>query len=165
MFKFCEVFAGRAMVTNAGRANTCRHKFKSPWKKNKIQEMKDLPEMSFRQKPFEVFRRKKINCTCSLEQTTPWNTKYHKLKKTKGAFQKTYLRKNLPVFTTKKLGKCLSCRVDLKFGWFTHVVVKIFSIMHSSRLRKEYARVSLSWRSSSSRKNEKFQHFSPIRLL
>ena len=27
--QICEVFAGRAMVTDAGRANTCKRKFKT----------------------------------------------------------------------------------------------------------------------------------------
>ena len=47
MFNFCEVFVGRAMVTDAGKANTCRHKSKAPWLQTKVQKMKDLPKMSF----------------------------------------------------------------------------------------------------------------------
>ena len=30
IFNFGEVFAGRAIVTDAGRANICRRKFKAP---------------------------------------------------------------------------------------------------------------------------------------
>ena len=47
MFNFCEVFAGRAMFTDAGRANTSRRKFKAPWLQTKVQKMKDLPKISF----------------------------------------------------------------------------------------------------------------------
>ena len=59
MFNFCEVFVGRAMVSDAGRANTCRRKFKAPWLQTKVQKMKDLPKMSFTEKPFDDFRQNK----------------------------------------------------------------------------------------------------------
>ena len=44
MFNFCEVFAGRAMVTDAGSAYTCRRKFKAPWIQTKVQKMQVLPK-------------------------------------------------------------------------------------------------------------------------
>ena len=59
MFSFCEVFAGRAMVTDAGTANNCRRKIKAPWLQTKVQKMKDLPKISFTEKRFEDFSRKK----------------------------------------------------------------------------------------------------------
>ena len=42
MFNFCEVFADRAMVTDAGRAKTCRRRIKTPWIQTKVQKMKDI---------------------------------------------------------------------------------------------------------------------------
>ena len=71
MFNFCNDFAGRDMVTDAGKAQTCRRKIKAPWLQTKVQEMKELPKMSFTEKRFEDFRRKKY--TSSLDRTTPWN--------------------------------------------------------------------------------------------
>ena len=43
MFNFYVVLAGHDMVIDAGMANTCRRKFKSPWLQTKVQKMKDLP--------------------------------------------------------------------------------------------------------------------------
>ena len=43
MFNFCEVFAGRAMFTDAGRAYTCKRKFRAPPLQRKIQKMKVFP--------------------------------------------------------------------------------------------------------------------------
>ena len=47
MFNFCEVFVGRAMVNDAGRAGTCRRKFKATWLQTKVQKMKDLSKTWF----------------------------------------------------------------------------------------------------------------------
>ena len=59
MYNFFEVFVGRVMVTDAGRANTCGRKFKAPRLQSKVQKVMDVPKMSFTKKPFEYFRRKK----------------------------------------------------------------------------------------------------------
>ena len=48
-------------VTDAGRANTYMRKFKAPRLQTKVQKMKDVQKMSFTEKPFEDFRRKKYN--------------------------------------------------------------------------------------------------------
>ena len=72
MFNFYEVLDGHNMVTDAGRATTCRRQFKAPWLQINVQKMKDLPKMSQTKQPFEDFRRKKY--ISSLDQTTPWNT-------------------------------------------------------------------------------------------
>ena len=50
MFNFCEVFVGRAMVTDADRAKTCKRKLKAPWLQTKVQKMNDLPKTKFRKK-------------------------------------------------------------------------------------------------------------------
>ena len=42
MFNFYVVSAGHDMVTDAGRATTCRRKFKAPWLQTKVQKMKEL---------------------------------------------------------------------------------------------------------------------------
>ena len=62
MFNFCEVFAGRAMVTDAGKANTCRRKNKAPSLRTKCAKNEEHFEiMGFNGKQFEDFRRKKIH--------------------------------------------------------------------------------------------------------
>ena len=42
MFNFYVVSAGHDIVTDAGRATTCRRKFKAPWLPTEVQKMKDL---------------------------------------------------------------------------------------------------------------------------
>ena len=61
MFNFCEVFAGRAMVTDAEEANTSRRKMKAPWLQTKVQKMKSFLKMSFTEQRFQDFSRKKIH--------------------------------------------------------------------------------------------------------
>ena len=46
MFNFCEVFAGRAMVTDADRANTSRRKIKAPWLQTKVVSRKNRLKIS-----------------------------------------------------------------------------------------------------------------------
>ena len=60
MFNFYVVSAGHDMVTDAGRATTCRREFKAPWLQTKVQKMKDLPRTwVLTGKQFENFRPKK----------------------------------------------------------------------------------------------------------
>ena len=64
MFNLCEVFVGRAMVTDAGRANTCRRKFKAPWLQTIVQKNKKNEGPSgneFHEKTVWAFQTKKIN--------------------------------------------------------------------------------------------------------
>ena len=68
MFNFCEVFFGRATVTDAGRANTCRRKFTAPWLQTEVQKMKQLPKMSFTQKQFDNFRQIKLHFLAQTKQ-------------------------------------------------------------------------------------------------
>ena len=58
MIDFYVVLAGHNKVSDAGRDTTCMRKFKAP-SIQKVQKMRDLPKMSFTEKPFERFRRKK----------------------------------------------------------------------------------------------------------
>ena len=44
MFNFDVILAGHDMVTDAGRAATCRRKCKAPCLQTKVQKMKDLPK-------------------------------------------------------------------------------------------------------------------------
>ena len=44
MFKFCEVFVGRAIVTDTDRSTTCRSKSRAPPLQRQIQKMKVLPK-------------------------------------------------------------------------------------------------------------------------
>ena len=61
-FQLLRSFAGRAMVTDAGRANACRRKFKEPSLQTKVQKMTYLTKTwVLTGKQFEDFRRKKIN--------------------------------------------------------------------------------------------------------
>ena len=75
MFNFYVVLAGHDMVDDAGRAAKCRRNFKAPsLHKQKVQIPKDIPKTwVLTGKNFEEFRRKKN--TCSLDQTTQWNTR------------------------------------------------------------------------------------------
>ena len=58
MFNFYVVSAGHDMVTDAGRATTCRREFKAPWLQTKVQKMKDLPKTwVLTENHFEDFRR------------------------------------------------------------------------------------------------------------
>ena len=51
LFNFYVVLAGHDMVTDAGRATTCRRNFKAPWVHTEVQKTKDLPKKSFTEKP------------------------------------------------------------------------------------------------------------------
>ena len=44
MFNFYVVSAGHDMVTDAGRATTCRRKFKAPWFQTKSRKNEGLSE-------------------------------------------------------------------------------------------------------------------------
>ena len=69
MFNFCEGFAGRAMVTDAVVANTCRRKCKTPWLQTRVQKLKDLSKTwVLTGKHFEVFRQKKTDTLFSTFQ-------------------------------------------------------------------------------------------------
>ena len=72
MFNFYVVSAGYDMVTDAGRATTCRREFKAPWLQTKVQKMKDLPRTwVLTGKQFENFRPKKIkNSSPRIEKKT-----------------------------------------------------------------------------------------------
>ena len=51
MFNLYVVLAGLDKVTDAGRATTCRQKFKAQSFQTKSQKMNDLPKMTFTDKP------------------------------------------------------------------------------------------------------------------
>ena len=60
MFNFYVVLAGNDKVTDAGRATTCRRKFKAPCLQTKLQKLKDLSKTwVLTGKRFEDFGRKK----------------------------------------------------------------------------------------------------------
>ena len=44
MFNFYVDLPGHDMVTDTGRATTCRWKFKAPWLQTKVQKKKDIPK-------------------------------------------------------------------------------------------------------------------------
>ena len=70
MFNFSEDMAGHDMVTDAGRATTCKRKFKAPSLQTKCAKNEEKFEnMGFNGKQFEDFRRKKNSS--SLIQLTP----------------------------------------------------------------------------------------------
>ena len=74
MFNFYVVLAGHDNFTDAGRAATCRRKFKASSLQTKVQKTKSISKTwVLTRKQFEEFRRKKN--TSSLDQTTPWNTR------------------------------------------------------------------------------------------
>ena len=63
------------MISNAGRATTCKVNFNVPSLKNKCTKSEELFEiMSFSKIPFEIFNEKKIKQSFTLDQTTPCNT-------------------------------------------------------------------------------------------
>ena len=49
--------AGHDMITDAGRATTCRQKFRPHDYKTKVQKSKDFPKMSFTEKLFEFLKK------------------------------------------------------------------------------------------------------------
>ena len=60
MFNFCVVFAGHAMVTDAGRVTTWMRKFKTPSLQTKSTKNEGPSEnIGFTGNPFEDFSRKK----------------------------------------------------------------------------------------------------------
>ena len=78
MFNFDLILAGHGMISDAGRATTCRRKFTAPSLRTKCTKMKDLPKTwVLRGKQFEDFRRKKKNrnIILDLSKTTQWNTR------------------------------------------------------------------------------------------
>ena len=64
MLIFYEVFAGRAMVTDAGRANSFKRKLKAAW----LQKNEWTSEKEFQRKTVSRFQSKKKH-TSSLDQT------------------------------------------------------------------------------------------------
>ena len=81
MFNFYVVLAGHDMVTDAGRATTCRRKFKAPWLQTKVQKMKDLPKAwVLTGKQFENFRPKKSKIPVFAWRTKQRNHKTPKAK-------------------------------------------------------------------------------------
>ena len=59
LFNFYVVLAGHDVVTDAGRATTCRRNFKTPWLQTKVQKMKDHPKMSLTEKRLKISDGKK----------------------------------------------------------------------------------------------------------
>ena len=60
MFNFYVLLGGHNKVSDAGRATTCRLKFKAPSLKTKITKTKDIPRTwVLMGKQFEDFRQKK----------------------------------------------------------------------------------------------------------
>ena len=49
------------MVTDAGRANTCRRKFKAPWLQTKVLKKEGSSENQFHEKTVWEFQTKKSN--------------------------------------------------------------------------------------------------------
>ena len=61
MFIFNVDWAGHDKVSDAGRATTCRRKFRAPSLKQYVQKKeKGLPKLTFTVKPFEDFRQNKL---------------------------------------------------------------------------------------------------------
>ena len=78
MFNFCEVFVSRAMVTDAGSANTCRCIFKAPSLQTKSTETEGPSEnMGFNGKTVCRFQTKKKR-TETLFSTFQKNPVEHK---------------------------------------------------------------------------------------
>ena len=77
VFNFYVVLAGHDMVTDAGRATTCRCKFKALHYKQKVQKTKDIPKTwVLMGRQFEEFRRKKEQKQYSRPFKKPqWDSK------------------------------------------------------------------------------------------
>ena len=79
MFNFYVVLAGHDKVSDAGRASTCRRKFKAPSSQTKgTKNQGPFENMNFSKNPFEDFNEKK-NKTFSLQQKTPCSKRPVKL--------------------------------------------------------------------------------------
>ena len=60
MFNFYLIFTGHDVITDAGRATTCKRNFKAPWLHTEVQKMKPLSKtLVLTGKQFEDFRQKK----------------------------------------------------------------------------------------------------------
>ena len=72
MFNFYIILNGLDMVTDVGRATTCRLSFEDPSLQTHCTRNEGPPQnMGFNMKTFEDLRRKK----CSVDQTTAWDTR------------------------------------------------------------------------------------------
>ena len=72
MINFYVVLAGHDMVTDAGRATTCRRKFKAPWLRTKVQKRKVFSNTwVLTGKLFEDFRQKRTELLFSAPQENP----------------------------------------------------------------------------------------------
>ena len=60
MFNFYVVLAGHDMVTDAGRATTCRRKVKAPWLQTKVQKNEGPSENEFHKNRFSNSDEKKV---------------------------------------------------------------------------------------------------------
>ena len=74
MLNICEVFVGRAMVTDPGRANTCRRKFKAPWLQKKYKKWRTFWKRVSRENRWSISDEEKQYIS-SLDQTTLWHTR------------------------------------------------------------------------------------------
>ena len=85
LFNFYVVLASHDMVTDAGRATTCRRKFKAPWFQTKIQKTKGFPKTwVLTGKSLKISDEKK-HISCS-DQTTPSKTRSLNATNEDGAF-------------------------------------------------------------------------------
>ena len=76
MFIFYVVLTGYDMVTDAGRATTCRRNFKAPSLQTNITKIEGPPEnMGFDGEMFEDFRQKKSRNTFLTFQKNQGNTR------------------------------------------------------------------------------------------
>ena len=74
MFNVYVVLAGHDMITDAGRATTCRRNLKPHHYKKEVHKTMDLSEHGLqRQKGLKI--SDKINNISSLNKTNPWNTR------------------------------------------------------------------------------------------
>ena len=72
MFNFYVDLAGHEMITDAGRSNLCRLKFKGPSLSTKCTKHEGLFEsMSFSKKPFEDFTQKNTLLASTKQPSGP----------------------------------------------------------------------------------------------
>ena len=74
MFNFYVILADHDMVNDAGRATTCRRKFKVPLLQTKITK-KAFRKWVPRKNRSKISDETKIQYTSNLHQTTPWRTR------------------------------------------------------------------------------------------
>ena len=93
LFNFFVALVGHDKVTDADRATSCWRKIKGSWLRTKDQKMKDLPKISFTEKLFEDFRRKKKQKFHSWHGEQ--NKKNHGTRKAKTEFKPTQVGRNM----------------------------------------------------------------------